>query len=203
MLRFRSYTQISSKMKLFILTLLTITTTHLKAQTGLAIGDTVKQFTAKTHNGHLLDLKQTTDSNDVVVIFYRGYWCPFCQRHISTLQDSLEHILDSNARVVLISPENYRAVNTTLKQTKTTIDIISDTTHSIGEIFKVNKNSTPTYKPNYGTQRGGISKQSFSPYANLPIPACYIITKNNVVKWRYFNKDYRHRVSIRQILENL
>jgi peroxiredoxin len=77
------------------------------AQTGLNKGDTAPAFTAKDNTGKSIDLKALLKSHkSVVLFFYRGEWCPYCNKHIQQLQDSLQLLSAKGAYVIAVTPRN-------------------------------------------------------------------------------------------------
>src|SRR6185436_14154847 len=78
---------------------------------GLFINSKAPDFKAKDQNGNEVSLKDMRKKGNVVVVFYRGNWCPFCNRYLKKLQDSLELIQAKGAQVVAISPEGEEGVD--------------------------------------------------------------------------------------------
>ena len=72
---------------------------------GLSLGDHAPDFTAIDKDGKNYSLNDKLKTGPVVLIFYRGFWCPYCNKHLSSVQDSLKLIYDKGASVVAVSPE--------------------------------------------------------------------------------------------------
>src|SRR5690348_16035733 len=68
-----------------------------QAPEGLFINSKAPDFKGTDQNGNTVRLKDLIKKGDVVLVFYRGQWCPFCNRYLSKLQDSLQLILDKGA----------------------------------------------------------------------------------------------------------
>ena len=69
---------------------------------GLFIGSKAPDFKAKDQDGNEVRLKDLLKKGKVVLVFYRGYWCPYCNRELSRLQDSLAQIQEKGATVVAV-----------------------------------------------------------------------------------------------------
>jgi peroxiredoxin len=191
-------------MKQLGIALLLLVATRVNAQTlQFKEGDKAPDFTAVTHAGSNTSLQQLTASGPVVLIFYRGYWCPFCSKQLSNLNDSLPMLQAKGATVVAISPEKYESVNATIAKTKAGFNIISDTSNVIlkryGVNFTVDATTVEKYK-NYGID---FMKVNGNNENTLPVPAVFIIGKDGNFKYLYFDKDYRKRPSVKALLENL
>ncbi len=170
---------------------------------GLKVGDTAPAITGKDHTGKAFDLKQQLKKGDLVVIFYRGQWCPFCNKQLGQLNDSLAMITAKGAAVIAISPEIMENVKKTVAKSKASYPIISDSSMAIMKAYNVNfavdENTQTRYK------KFGIDflEANGSNGANLPVPATYIIGKNGKIKYAFFNPDYKKRASVQDILNQL
>ena len=166
-------------------------------------GDKAPGFTAITHAGTQTNLKKLTQNGQVVMIFYRGYWCPFCNKELNHMNDSLPMLQAKGATVIAITPEKYESVNKTIEKTKASFEIISDTANIIlkqyGVNFTVDDKTVEKYKT-YGVDFASVNGNAEN---TLPVPAVFIIDKNGKFKYLYFDKDYRKRPSVKELLEHL
>jgi peroxiredoxin len=170
---------------------------------GLKVGDMAPDFTATNQDGKTVQLKNLLTKGDVVILFYRGQWCPYCNKQLSKINDSLAAITAKGATVLAITPETEENVTKTLKKTKASFDILSDKGLAIMNSYKV---SFAVDEKTIGKYKGyGIDfeKANGANGANLPVPATYIIGKDGKVKYVFFNTDYSKRASVKDILDNL
>ncbi len=170
---------------------------------GLKVGDNAPQIQEKDNGGKNFDLKKQLKKGDVVIIFYRGQWCPYCNKELSQLNDSISLLTAKGATVIAISPETKGNVDKTVGKTKASFPIISDSGMRIMKMYKVNfavdENTIIKYKK-YGID---FSEANGSNGANLPVPATYIVGKDGKIKYVFFNPDYRVRSSVRELLDHL
>jgi len=170
---------------------------------GLAVGDKAPAFTAKDNKGQAFTLEQQLKKGEVVLIFYRGQWCPYCNKQLSGLNDSLQLIASKGAALVAVTPETIENVGKTIGKTKASFSIISDANLSIMKsyqvAFEVDQATQDKYKK-YGID---FSVANGNNGANLPVPATYIIGKNGRIKYVFFNPDYRMRPSVKDIVDHL
>ena len=170
---------------------------------GLKVGDIAPDFNAKDQNGKTVSLKQALKNGLVVMLFYRGQWCPFCNKQLSRFSDSLSQLTAKGASVLAITPENAENVKKTIEKTKASFSVLEDEGLTIMKLYKVNfavdENTITKYK-GYGID---FDKANGSNGANLPVPATYIIGQNGKIKYVFFNTDYRKRASVLEILNNL
>lgn len=170
---------------------------------GLKVGDVAPNFKAVDNSGKPFSLKKELKKGDVVIIFYRGQWCPFCNKELSNMNDSLSLIMAKGATVVAVSPETEENVLKTVDKTKATYSVISDKDLSILKAYKVNFAVDAQTIEKYKKYKIDFSLANGSNGANLPVPATYIIGKNGKVKYVFFNPDYKVRASVKDILDNL
>jgi peroxiredoxin len=190
--------------KILLVVLILFTANQIFAQEPLKVGDKAPIFSLKANNGKLIDLKAILkDHKSIVLFFYRGQWCPFCNKHIKNLQDSLQLLTAKGAYVIGVSPENAAGIDKTIAKTKASFTILSDRDYSIMKAYKVNYVMEPGLADRY--KKGGldISLANGKTDYVLPVPATYIIGKNGKIKFVYFDKDYKKRPSVKVLEANL
>jgi len=171
---------------------------------GIAVGEMAPLFTAVDAGNNLFSLEDEIQHGPVVVIFYRGFWCPVCNKHLSTLQDSLQMITDEGARVIAISPEKPEYLDKMAEKTEARFTLLYDEDYRISDAYDV------TFKPGssklmvYNMALGAKLKETHSDDSQrLPIPATFIINQNGKIIWRQFDPDYKNRSSVKDILNAL
>jgi peroxiredoxin len=171
--------------------------------TGLNVGDIAPDFTAKNQNNKEVNLKEMLKSGSVVLLFYRGEWCPYCNRQLKALEDSLSLILAKGAQVIAVSPENQENIDKTIEKTKASYTIVSDENLKIMNAYKVafelDAKTTEKYK-GWGID---LLERNSSNGNNLPVPAVYVINKQCKITYRYFDSNYKNRPSVQELLNNL
>ncbi len=171
---------------------------------GLRVGDKAPIIVANSINGKEINSEQIIKEKEIVVIFYRGEWCPICNRYLQNLNDSLQYISDRNAEVLVIGPETFENSEKIAENTKATFTLVPDTTSKILKNYDVLFSVTKKYQKKIKTfLRTDIAENNHQEEAQLPVPATYIIGKNGLIKWRHFNYNYSERASVKEILDNL
>jgi peroxiredoxin len=171
--------------------------------TGLNKGDKAPDFTVKNQMGEEVSLKAQLKTGAVVLVFYRGQWCPYCNKQLSALQDSLSMITDKGAKLIAVSPEKAENITKTVEKTKATYSVISDIDLKIMNAYKVtfglDAATTKKYK-GYGIDLADANGANGN---NLPVPAVYIIGKDGKIIHRYFDENYAKRMSVKEIIAML
>lgn len=170
---------------------------------GLFINSKAPEFRLKDQVGVDVSLKELRKKGPVVLLFYRGNWCPFCNRELKAFQDSLGLILTKGAQLIAITPEKQEGIDSTIKKTGAIFPILYDedlkVTATYQGAFAVDDRTVNRYKM-AGIDLAKINGQK---EPMLPVPAVYIINKEGSVTFRYFDENYRKRVSVAEVLKNI
>lgn len=171
---------------------------------GLFINSKAPEFKGKDQNGNDISLKELRKKGPVVVVFYRGNWCPYCNKELKRMQDSLQLLTDKGAQIVAISPEQSEGISKTIEKTGATFSILHDEDMKIakgyGVAYQVDEKTQQRQK-NFGNDLLAINGQKERAY--LPVPAVYIVNRDGSVTFRFFEEDYRKRVFVKDLLNNL
>ena len=193
--------------KLFLCLLTTISISVLSAQEkpeGLFINSKAPDFKLKDQDGNLVSLRELKKKGPVVIVFYRGNWCPYCNRHLQQLQDSLQLIKQKGAQIVAITPELQEGIQKTIEKTKVSFPILHDEDlkmmKAYAVAFQVDDRTMGRYK-NAGIDLAVTNDTKNPNY--LPVPAVYIVNKEGTISYRFFDSDYKKRVTVKEILQNL
>jgi len=172
---------------------------------GLFINSKAPDFKAIDQYGNEIRLKDVLKDSLVVLVFYRGEWSPYCIKFIRTLEDSLQLIKGKGASLIAITPEKPEYISKTIEKTKASYPLIYDKEMKIMKAyavaFEVDDRTVSRYK-NADIDLATANGQKEKVY--LPVPAVYIISKKEgTIVYRYFEFDYKKRVSVQEILNNL
>lgn len=170
---------------------------------GLSVGDKAPAFSVKDHAGNIFDLKKVLKKGPVILVFYRGQWCPYCNKELSFLNDSLSFLQAKGASLLAISPETDENIKKTIGKTKAAFPVVSDSLMTIMQAYNVNFAVDESTVQKYKTYGIDFNEANGNNGANLPIPATYIIGKDGIIKYVYFNPDYRKRASVKDLLDHL
>lgn len=173
------------------------------APKGLNVDDNAPGFVAKDQDGKTVSLEKQLKKGPVVLIFYRGQWCPYCNKQLKRLEDSLSLITAKGASLIAVTPEKQENIKKTIEKTKASYPILFDDglkiMKSYDVAFAVDANTVEKYKK-YGID---FSEANGNNGANLPVPAVFVINKDGKIVFRHFDPDYTKRASVDEILKHL
>ena len=187
----------------FAFILFALTLSAQQAPEGLFINSKAPDFKAKDQNGNEVRLKDLLKKGNVVLVFYRGQWCPYCNKYLKKLEDSLQLIKDKGATLVAITPEKPESINITVEKTKADYSILHDEDLKIMKAYDVEYEVPENTLTRYRNSGIKIEENNGKNGNFLPIPATYVIDKDGNIKYRFFNADYKKRPSVKEILDNL
>jgi peroxiredoxin len=170
---------------------------------GLSIYSAAPFINGFSVNNEKINSEEILQEKRIVLIFYRGKWCPYCNKFLSNLNDSIKYI-SKRAEVLVVGPESFENTEMAADKAAATFTIIPDTSMKIQKDYDVLFNVTKKYQGKIRTfLRTDIAENNNQETAQLPVPAVYIIDKSGKISWRFFDYDYSKRPSIKEILDNL
>lgn len=176
----------------------------VKEAKGLKVGSQAPDFSASDLNDNVFSLTNALEKGPVVLIFYRGQWCPFCNKHLKALEKNLEKIYGEGASVVAVSPEKSEFLKRTAHKTKASFSLLYDEDYKIAEAFDVAFRPTKFERAIYNKILKADLKNAHSDESQqLPIPATFIIGKDGKIAWRHFDPDYKKRSTVDDIVKNI
>lgn len=171
---------------------------------GLTVNNMAPDFTAADQTGATVNLNKQLEKGPVVLVFYRGYWCPYCNKYLQKLEDSLSLISGKGASLITITPEKPESIQKTIEKSKATYPVLYDEGLAIMKkynvAFAVDEKTIERYK-GFGIDFSQVNGTENG--ANLPVPAVYIISKEGRIIFRHFDKNYTKRASVAEILAHL
>ncbi len=171
---------------------------------GLNEGAKAPDFTGYDQTGKQVTLKNFLEKGPVVMFFYRGNWCPACNKQLKAYQDSLGFITDQGFSLVAITPETIEKVEQTVKLHNLTFPVIYDCQEKIMEDYGLMFDVTKDFQDlimNYA--KVSIAQHNGREAAHLPVSATYIINRNGIITSRFFDPDFHNRASVNWIIRNM
>jgi peroxiredoxin len=177
--------------------------TEGKIPAGIPVGEKAPSFSGYDQSGKFTESSKLLLKGPMVLFFYRGYWCPACNRTLRNYQDSLSIITDQGVSVVAITPESIEFVERTVKMNNISFTVIYDCQEKIMMDYDVMFDVSPGYQEMLKQKDLDLVSINLHPEAHLPVPATYIINSQGIIVAAWFDPDYRKRASVSWIIQNL
>lgn len=162
----------------------------------LKVGDLAPTFKVLDIHGKAVDLAEVLRTKQVVLVFYRGSWCPYCNKHLSELQENLPRIEALRGTVIAVSPEKAETVGMVEEKTGATFSVVQDAGYPIlcayGVAFELE-----------GEMKEKVKSMGLSDDGVLPVPATYVIGMDGRIKAMHYNTDYKERMPVADVLKAL
>jgi peroxiredoxin len=173
------------------------------ADRALKTGDTVPDFELPNHRGETQSFADLVKNGPVVISFYRGGWCPYCNLELRGLQERLPEIVDLGARLVAISPELPDVAMSTAEKNAISFDVLSDVGNRVAAAFGLVFTLPPALQALYKTFGLELAKSNGDDSMTLPIPATYVIGIDRNVIHAYVDADYSRRLEPAEVVNAL
>ena len=171
---------------------------------GLFINSKAPDFKAKDQDGNDVVLKDLRKKGNIVLVFYRGSWCPHCSRYLKQLQHSFEDFKAKGAQVIIVTPQGDEGIDSAVARSGASFPVVHDKDMKIANnykvAYKVDERTFGRYK-NAGIDL--LKENNQVKDAWLAVPAVYIINTEGSITFRYFEEDYKKRVPVADILKAL
>lgn len=173
------------------------------AEHSIATGQKMPHFTLPNAVGKEMSLHTLLAEGAVVIAFYRGGWCPYCNMELRALQQVLPAIKNQGANLVAISPETPDASLSTKEKNELSFEVLSDRGNvlakQLGLVFTLPESLRPIYN-NFGID---IPSHNGDSSFELPLPATYVVAADGTIVHSFADADYTKRLDPAAIITTL
>jgi peroxiredoxin len=171
---------------------------------GLAIGDHAPNFTLPDARGKSVTLADLLVQGPVVVTFYRGEWCPYCNVQLRGLQAALPHFHELGASLVAISPQAPDHGLTITEKDELTFPVLSDLDQEVIRAYRIQFTLTGDLEDlQVNVFQNDPATQNADHTRSLPVPATFVIDRDGIVRAAFVSADWRYRPGPAEIIAAL
>jgi len=173
------------------------------AAQALKAGQTAPSFVLADAEGTTVSSAELLARGPLVLSFYRGVWCPYCNLDLQALQEALPAIVELGAQVVAISPQNAVNSRKSMRNNALGFPILSDPGNELAARFGL-RFAMPDYLVAlYKNLKNELSEFNGDDSWTLPMPARYVIAPDGGVVYAEVNPDYTQRPDPSELLPAL
>ncbi|MFC0016480.1 redoxin domain-containing protein [Roseibacillus persicicus] len=170
-------------------------------QTAKNVGDQAPDFSLPNGEGKRVSLEEMLKSGPVVLTWYRGGWCPYCNIALREYQSCMDEFEKAGVQLVAISPELPDVAQATSEKNELDIEILTDANNTVAAQFGTVMKLAPEIEASM-KRFADLKKQNGEDYdeGTLPLAATYLIDQEGVIQYAFLDAEYRNRASVEQIL---
>jgi peroxiredoxin len=173
------------------------------AENTLKVGQSMPSFSLPDFKGKKVSLKESLKNGPVIISFYRGSWCPYCNAQLNSFQQHLADFKQKGATLIAISPEKPDLTAVAAENKKLEFPILTDKDNKfakkIGLVFGVPAELKAVYKK-FGID---LEESQGNSDWNLPMPATYVVSKKGKIIYAFVDADYTLRATAEDVLNAL
>jgi peroxiredoxin len=164
-----------------------------QAKRAVKVGDKAPEFVLPDVDGNTVSSAALLKQGPLVVTFYRGFWCPFCNADLQAVEAAAERIRGFGASLVAISPQTPANSRISLQENHLSFPILSDKNCELAEKFGIRWMPSQALQGVYRNFGTDVGKFNGDGSWALPMPARYVIGADGIVAYAKVNANYTHR----------
>ena len=166
-------------------------------------GMKLPRFTLKSIKGTDIDSDSLLNEYDKIILaFFRGSWCPYCNLELKALQDSLTKIENKKVKLIAISPQRPEYSLSMVDENSLTFDILFDENNTLAQQLGISFRLQDFVIPHY--QQLGIDLKEYNgnDENTLPIPAVFVVDRDYNVTYSFVDANYMNRVDTDELIKS-
>ncbi|MFM9978500.1 MAG: peroxiredoxin-like family protein [Sphingomonadaceae bacterium] len=159
----------------------------------LKAGQLAPDFTLPDHEGKPVRLSRVLRDGPVILTFYRGGWCPYCNLELRAYQALSAEMKAAGVRLIAVSPQAPDATAVTVSENALGFEVLSDVGSKVGRAYGVAFDLADELRPLYTRLGHALPDKNGADWV-LPIPATYVIAPSGEIVLAFVDTDYRSRL---------
>lgn len=169
----------------------------------ISVGDKFPDFSLPNTSDKTVALKELLQNGKVIIAFFRGSWCPYCNLELKALQDNLKQITGKNVTLIAVSPQTSDYSEELKSNHHLEFELLTDKNNALakqlGITFELQNYVIPTYS-SLGIE---LSEYNENNNNELPVPAVFVIDTNSSIVYKFVDTNYMNRINIQELIEQL
>lgn len=174
-----------------------------QATRAVNVGEKAPAFALPSALGATVTLDDLLRHGPVVLSFYRGGWCPYCNLELNALQQHVAEFQAHGARLVAISPQLPDESLATAERHSLTFDVLSDVGSGVAKAYGLAFDLPDDLAAIYDGFGFELERVNGGHARTLPIPATYVLDNAGVIRWAHVNSDYTQRAEPTAVVKAL
>lgn len=167
---------------------------------GLPVGTVAPDATVTASDGRPVSLASLYSDGPVVLVFYRGGWCPICVRALADWSEHFDDLENAGGRFVALTPEKPDLMVQTKARSEADYEVYSDGAFEAAHAFNVHFVVDDETRARYGDYGLDVGAANVSGTWELPAPATFVIDTDGVIRWVHADWDYTKRADPEEVI---
>jgi peroxiredoxin len=172
------------------------------AERALSVGASAPMFTLPDATGRPVALGDLLGTGPVIVTFYRGGWCPYCNLELRAYQDLLPEVAAAGVGLIAISPETPEVSLASTEQAALTFTVLSDVGNTVADAFGIVHAVAPEVGAIYARNGIGLAHRTAQDEddLSLPLPATFVVDQQGTIRFAFVSADYTERAEPAEVI---
>jgi len=174
------------------------------AARAVRVGQDAPEFTLPDLAGHALTLSEQLRAGPVILTFYRGSWCPYCDLTLRAYSKMVPQLRRVGAQLIAISPQRAdAAVPNAVEHRGLDFPLLSDVGNRVARQYGLVYGVDSLMRSLFADFGLDLPSVNGAASWELPVPATFLVTPDTRVRWAYVESDYRRRAEPEHVLRAL
>jgi len=169
-------------------------------QSAKQVGDTAIDAQLAGWDGNNVKLSDLWREGPIVLMWYRGGWCPYCNIQLRAMQQSMDNIENAGAKLVVLTPELPEKAKETAKANDLDIVALHDKGNAVarkyGLVFQLPETIIPAYR-----EKLKLPEYTGNDAMELPLAATYVIDTSGKITYAFLDADYKKRAEPAEVIK--
>jgi peroxiredoxin len=170
---------------------------------GLDVGDPAPGFALPDQLGRVVSLGERLAHGPVVLVFYRGDWCPYCNLTLRALQLELEAIRAQGAQLLAVSPQTPDNALTLTERHGLEFPVLSDVSQATIAAYGLRYAVPVALQELYLKFGNDLRERNADGTWSLPVPATFVVDRRGVIRARFVEMDFTKRMEPADVVSAL
>lgn len=167
----------------------------------LKVGDSIPDVTLRTVEEKEVSLRKLVSDTPAVLVFYRGGWCPFCNRHLQSLSSIEEDLTKEAVQLIATSMDQPSKLRETMLKDTLAYTLLSDSDANAVKAFGISYNVDNATLEKLKGHNVDLDAAAGNSHHILPHPAVFVINRKGVIRFAHVNPDFKVRLEPAKVLE--
>lgn len=177
--------------------------TKMIEQSSIKTGDKMPDFVLRDTNGNEVNSKDILRNGKMILTFFRGNWCPYCNLELQYLQKHHQLLREKKITVVAVSPQKVEHSQSLVVQNNLSFTVLSDVDNKLAKQLGISFSVQDFVVSHY--KELGIELHYFNgnDENTLPVPAVYVVNSDGIISYRFIDTDYTNRFDIHKLIKTV